>query len=69
MEIYKLRREVVGGFNGRVKSRLAYRRFTWHGFENASIFVSLVLMVAYAVFIDTYCIGMQKLKQSVACFT
>ena len=42
--IYKRLRAVVEGFNGRVKSRLAYRRLTWQGLGNASIHVSLLLM-------------------------
>jgi hypothetical protein len=44
--IYKRLRAVVEGFNGRVKSRLAYERLTWQGLGNASTHVSLVLMVA-----------------------
>ena len=66
--IYKRLRAVVEGFNGRVKSRLAYRRLTWQGLENASIHVSLVLMVAYAVCIAAYGIGRPELRQSVAFF-
>jgi len=66
--IYKRLRAVVEGFNGRVKSRLAYRRLTWQGLENASIHVSLVLMVAYAVCIAAYGIGKPELRQSVAFF-
>ena len=31
---------------GSIQSRLAYRQLTWQGLENASIHVSLVLMVA-----------------------
>jgi hypothetical protein len=58
----------VGGFNGRVKSRLAYRRLTWQGLSNASIHVSLVLMVVYAVCIAAYSIGRPELRQSVAFF-
>jgi len=66
--IYKRLRAVVEGFNGRVKSRLAYRRLTWQGLGNASIHVSLVLMVAYAVCIAAYGIGRPELRQSVAFF-
>ena len=58
----------VEGFNGRVKSRLAYRRLTWQGLGNASIHVSLVLMVAYAVCIAAYGIGKPELRQSVTFF-
>jgi hypothetical protein len=66
--VYKRLRAVVEGFNGRVKSRLAYRRLTWQGLGNASIHVSLVLMVAYAVCIAAYGIGRPELRQSVAFF-
>jgi len=66
--IYKRLRAMVEGFNGRVKSRLAYRRLTWQGLGNASIHVSLVLMVAYAVCIAAYGIGRPELRQSVAFF-
>ena len=50
------------------KSRLAYERLTWQGLDNAGIHVSLVLMVAYAVCIAAYGIGMTELRQSVAFF-
>ena len=66
--VYKRLRAVVEGFNGRVKSRLAYQRLTWQGLENASTHVSLVLMVAYAVCIAAYGIGRPELRQSVAFF-
>ena len=66
--IYKRLRAVVEGFNGRVKSRLAYRRLTWQGLDNAGIHVSLVLMVVYAVCIAAYGIGRPELRQSVAFF-
>ncbi len=56
-------------FNGRAKSRLAYRRLTWQGLGNASIHVCLVLMVAYAVCIAAYGIGRHELRQSVAFFS
>ncbi len=61
--IYKRLRAVVEGFNGRVKSRLAYSRLTWQGLGNASIHVCLVLMVAYAVCIAAYGIGKPELRQ------
>ena len=67
--IYKRLRAVVEGFNGRVKSRLAYSRLTWQGLGNASIHVCLVLMVAYAVCIAAYGIGKPELRQSVAFFS
>jgi hypothetical protein len=66
--IYKKLRAVVEGFNGRVKSRLAYQRLTWQGLENVGIHVGLVLMVAYAVCIAAYGIGRPELRQSVAFF-
>jgi len=66
--IYKRLRAMVEGFNGRVKSRLAYRRLTWQRLSNASIHVSLVLMVVYAVCIAAYGIGRPELRQSVAFF-
>jgi len=66
--IYKRLRAVVEGFNGRAKSRLAYERLTWQGLRNASIYVGLVLMVAYAVCIAAYGIGRPELRQSVAFF-
>jgi len=66
--IYKRLRAVVEGFNGRVKSRLAYERLTWQGLGNASIHVGLVLMVAYAVCIAAYGIGRPELRQSIAFF-
>ena len=66
--IYKRLRAVVEGFNGRAKSRLAYRRLTWQGLENASTHVSLVLMVVYAVAIAAYRIGRPELRRSVAFF-
>jgi len=66
--IYKRLRAVVEGFNGRVKSRLAYRRLTWQGLDNACVHVSLVLMVAYAVCIVAYGIGRPELRQSVGFF-
>ena len=56
------------GFNGRVKSRLAYERLTWQGLENAGIHVSVILMVAYAVCIAAYGIGKPELRQSIAYF-
>ena len=66
--VYKRLRAVVEGFNGRAKSRLAYRLLTWQGLGNASIHVCLVLVVAYAVCIAAYGIGRPGLRQSVAFF-
>jgi len=66
--VYKRLRAVVEGFNGRVKSRAAYSRLTWQGLGNASIHVSLVLMVVYAVCIAAYGIGRPEFRQSIAFF-
>ena len=66
--IYKRLRALVEGFIGRVKGRLAYGRLTWQGLGNASIHVSLVLMVVYAVAVAAYGIGRPELRQSVAFF-
>ncbi len=66
--VYKRLRAVVEGFNGRVKSRAAYSRLTWQGLGNASIHVSLVLMVVYAVCIAAYGLGMPELRQSITFF-
>jgi hypothetical protein len=66
--IYKRLRAVVEGFNGRVKSRAAYSRLTWQGLGNASIHVSLVLMVVYAVCIAAYGLGRPELRLSIAFF-
>jgi hypothetical protein len=66
--VYKRLRAVVEGFIGRVKSRLGYGRLTWQGLENASIHVSLVLCVVYAVAIAAHRIGVPELRQSVAFF-
>ena len=66
--VYKRLRAVVEGFIGRVKSRLGYGRLTWQGLENTSIYVSLVLIVVYAVAIAAHRIGRPELRQSVAYF-
>jgi len=66
--VYKRLRAVVEGFNGRVKSRAAYSRLTWQVLGNASIHVSLVLMVVCAVCIAAYGLGRPELRQSIAFF-
>ena len=66
--VFKRLRAVVEGFNGRVKSRLAYTRLTWQGLENASIHVSLILCVVYAVTIAAAHLGRPDLTQSIAYF-
>ena len=66
--VFKRLRAVVEGFNGRVKSRLAYTRLTWQGLENASIHVSLILSVVYAVAIAAARLNRPELTQSIAYF-
>ena len=66
--VYKHLQAVVGGFIGRVKSRLGYGRLTWQDLENASIHVSLVLMMVYAVAFAAFRLGRPELRQSVAYF-
>lgn len=65
---YKRLRAAVEGFIGRVKSRLGYSRLTWQGLENASIHVSLILSLVYAIAIAATHIGRPELRQSVAYF-
>ena len=60
-----LRWAMVEGFNGWLKSRLTYEAHL-AGLRNASIHVSLVLIVAYTVCITSYGIGRPELRQSVA---
>ena len=66
--IYKRLRAMVEGFIGRVRNRLAYGQLTWQGLENASIHVSLILSVVYAVAIAAIRIGRPELRQSIAYF-
>ena len=65
---YKRLRAAVEGFNGQVRCRLAYSRFTWQGLENASIHVSLILSVVYGVAIAATRIGRPELRRSIAYF-
>lgn len=51
-----------------VRARLAYSRFTWQGLENASIHVSMVLMVVYAAAMAAVLIGRPELRYSIAYF-
>jgi len=64
----KMLRAMSESLNGRVKSRLAYSRFTWQGLENASIHVSLVIMVLYAAAIAATLIGRPELRYSITYF-
>ena len=66
--IYERMRAMSESLNGRVKSRLAYSRLTWQGLENASIHVSLVLMVVYAAAIAATLIGRPELRYSITYF-
>ena len=66
--IYHRLRAKVESLNGRVKNRVAYSRLTWQGLENASIHVSLVLMVVYAAAIAATLIGKPELRYSIAYF-
>jgi hypothetical protein len=66
--IYQRMRAKSESLNGRVKSRLAYSRFTWQGLENASIHVSLILCIVYAAAIAATLIGRPELRYSIAHF-
>ncbi|MFW6109081.1 MAG: hypothetical protein ACOC6N_01395 [archaeon] len=52
--IYKRLRSKAESFIGRARCQLNYEQLTWQGLENASIHVSIVLMVAYAVAIAAH---------------
>ncbi|MFH2110656.1 MAG: transposase, partial [Candidatus Bathyarchaeota archaeon] len=65
---YKRLRAMSESVNGRVKSRVAYSRFTWQGLENASIHVSLVFSVVYAAVIAASLMGRPELRYSIAYF-
>jgi hypothetical protein len=66
--IYHRLRAKVESLNGRVKNRVAYSRLTWQGLENATIHVSIVLMVVYAAAIAAILIGRPELRYSIAYF-
>jgi hypothetical protein len=66
--IYHRLRSKVESLNGRVKNRVAYSRLTWQGLENATIHVSIVLMVVYAAAIAAILIGRPELRYSIAYF-
>ena len=66
--VYKRMRAMSESVNGRVKSRVAYSRFTWQGLENASIHVSLIFSVVYAVVIAASLMGRPELRYSIAYF-
>jgi hypothetical protein len=66
--VYKRMRAMSESLNGRVKSCLAYSRFTWQGLENASIHVSLIFNIIYAAAIVATLIGRPELLYSIAHF-
>jgi len=66
--IYKRLKAMSESLNGRVKTRLAYSRFTWQGLDNASIHVAIIFCIMYAAVIAAYRIGRPKLKYSIAHF-
>lgn len=65
--VYKLLRSKAECLNSRVKNRLTYSRLTGQGLENASIHVSLILIV-YAAAIVAALIGRPELRYSIAYF-
>jgi hypothetical protein len=66
--VYKHLRAMVESLNGRVKSRLAYSRFTWQGLENACIHTCLVFCVVYAVVIAAALLEKPEFQYSIAYF-
>ena len=66
--VYKGLRAKAESLNGRVKARLAYSRLTWQGLGNASIHVSLIFCVVYAVAIVASLLGRPELRYSIAYF-
>ena len=66
--VYKRLRAMSESLNGRVKSRIAYSQFTWQGLENASVHVSLIFSIIYAVAIVATLIGRPELRYSIAYF-
>jgi hypothetical protein len=66
--VYKRLRAMVESLNGRVKSRLAYSRFTWQGLGNACIHTCLVFCAVYAVVIAAPLLERPELQYSIAYF-
>jgi hypothetical protein len=66
--VYKRLRAMVESLNGRVKSRLAYSRFTWQGLGNACIHTCLVFCAVYAVVIAAALLERPELQYSIAYF-
>ena len=65
---YKRLRAMVESLNGRIKSRLAYSRFTWQGLGNACIHTCLVFCAVYAVVIAAALLERPELQYSIAYF-
>ena len=66
--IYHRLKAMSESLNGRVKTRLAYSRFTWQGLGNASIHVSIIFCIVYAAVIAAHRIGKPELRYSIAHF-
>jgi hypothetical protein len=66
--VYKRLRAMVESLNGRVKSRLAYSRFTWQGLGNACVHTCLVFCAVYAVVIAAALLEKPELQYSIAYF-
>jgi len=66
--IYQRLKAMSESLNGRVKTRLAYSRFTWQGLGNASIHVSIIFCIVYAAVIAAHRIGRPELRYSIAYF-
>lgn len=66
--IYQGLKAMSESLNGRVKTRLAYSRFTWQGLGNTSIHVSIIFCIVYAAVIAAYRIGRPELRYSITYF-
>jgi len=66
--IYKRLRAMSESLNGRVKTRLAYSRFTWQGLDNASIHVAIIFCIMYAAVIAAHRDGRPEFRYSIAHF-
>jgi len=66
--IYKRLRAMSESLNGRVKTRLAYSRFTWQGLDNASIHVAIIFCIMYAAVIAAHRVGRPEFRYSIAHF-
>jgi len=61
-------RAMSESLNGRVKTRLAYSRFTWQGLDNASIHVAIIFCIMYAAVIAAHRVGRPEFRYSIAHF-